>query len=76
MPGEGGGGGEEQGDCHGQDGEQHLPQLGQDGQGGRVMMMMIRTISLVMRMTRQMMISGLITDDCHLDQLSLRTQED
>ena len=39
MPGEGGGGGEEQGDCHGQDGEQHLPQLGQDGQdgqGGRV----------------------------------------
>ena len=32
MPGEGGGGGEEQGDCHGQDGEQHLAQLGQDGQ--------------------------------------------
>ena len=79
MPGEGGGGGEEQGDCHGQDGEQHLPQLGQDGQdgqGGRVMMMMIRTISLVTRMIRKMMISGLITDDCHLDQLSLRTQED
>ena len=41
----------------------------------RVMMMMIRTISLVMRMIIQM-ISGLITDDCHLDQLSLRTQED
>ena len=41
-----------------------------------MMMMMIRTISLVTRMIRKMMISGLITDDCPLDQLSLRTQED
>ena len=47
----------------------------------RVMLMMIRIsllmrmISLLMRVIKKMIISGLITDDSHLDQLSLRTQE-
>ena len=87
--GERGGGGEEQGDCHGQDGEQHLARKVMVIIMVLVMVKMVSSIwekmficnINVISMVRVRMVGSICSwkkfeDDSHLDQLSLRTQED